>query len=160
MSFSFWPLFEIQPPLERNIAMHNIWHCLNVDVSVNMQIANQYIFKRLLRSQIINQPYVMLIICMLTVPKPRSPGIVYVHTRLCVSFSMPDIVLLQKEDQKKEIENGLCNPLHCSYGCSDFSFCLFSSLFYIVCKREGCLHSAGGGGKHKAFHQEAYAGKV
>lgn len=36
----------------------------------------------------------------------------------------------------------------------------FSALCFVFClEKEGCLHSSAGGGKHKTFHQEAYAGK-
>lgn len=67
-----------------------------------MQIANQYIFERLLQSQIINQPYVMLNILMMTVSKPQSHG-VFIHplASVCVFQSYTHNktdVLVQKED--------------------------------------------------------------
>lgn len=120
-----------------------------------MQIANQRIFKRLLQSD--NKS--ALCTYMSTVPKPLSPGVVFVHRHLGVEFSAPSTVFLQWEDQKKEIESGLCGPLCWCYGCSTL-ISDFSALCFVFClEKEGCLHSSAGGGKHKTFHQEAYAGK-
>lgn len=61
--------------------------------------------------------------------------------------------------RSKEIENGLCGPLRWCYGCSTL-ISDFSAFCFVFClEKEGCLHSSAGGGKHKTFHQEAYAGK-